>query len=57
MCEAIEGIREDGRKEGEIKTLLSLVKDKILSLQDAATRMGLSVADFKSETIKYGLEL
>ena len=37
-----EGIKE-GRKEGVINTLLMLVKDGIISVEDAAKRANLSV--------------
>ena len=38
-----EGIKE-GRKEGVIKTLLMLIKDGIISVEDAAKRANLSVS-------------
>ena len=44
-----EGIKE-GIKEGTINVLISLVKDGILSISDAAKRAGISVAEFKKYT-------
>ena len=44
-----EGIKE-GIKEGTINVLISLVKDGILSISDAAKRAGMSVAEFKKYT-------
>ena len=41
-----EGIKE-GRKEGVINTLLILVKDGIISVEDAAKRANLSVGTFQ----------
>ena len=41
-----EGIKE-GRKEGVINTLLMLVKDGIISVEDAAKRANLSVSTFQ----------
>ena len=41
--------KEEGIKEGEFKTLINLVKDKILSLQQAAARIGMSVENFEKE--------
>jgi len=41
-----EGIKE-GRKEGVINTLLMLVKDGIISVEDAAKRANLSVGTFQ----------
>ena len=43
-----EGI-EEGEKKGKIETLVGLVKDKILSLQEAAARIGMSVENFEKE--------
>lgn len=42
----IEGIRE-GKLEGAVTTLASLVKDGILSIEDAAKRANMSVEVFK----------
>ena len=41
-----EGIKE-GRKEGVINTLLILVKDGIISVEDAAKRANISVSTFQ----------
>ena len=38
---------KEGRKEGAINTLLMLVKDGILSVEDAAKRANLSVSTFQ----------
>ena len=54
MCEAIEGIRNDakaeGIEEGVLKTLLSLVKDGILTSSDAAKRANMTVSEFETKT-------
>ena len=39
--------RREGRKEGVINTLLILVKDGIISVEDAAKRANLSVGTFQ----------
>lgn len=39
--------RKEGRKEGVINTLLILVKDGIISVEDAAKRANLSVSKFQ----------
>ena len=44
-----EGIKE-GIKKGTINVLISLVKDGILSISDAAKRADMSVAEFKKYT-------
>lgn len=41
-----EGERK-GRKEGALITLFGLVKDGVLSIADAAMRIGMSAADFE----------
>lgn len=50
MCEAIEGIRNDGIELGILTTLAALVKDGILTLSDAAKRADMSVEEFKAKT-------
>lgn len=47
----VEG-RAEGRAEGRIDTLVSLVKDGLLSLGDAAKRADLSIDEFR---IKAGM--
>jgi hypothetical protein len=42
-------------KKGEIKSLLSLVKDGILTSKQAAERLGISVAKLKKESEKFNL--
>ena len=57
MCEAIEGIRNDGieegraegRAEGALTILVSLVKDGIITIADAAKRANMTVAEFESK--------
>ena len=50
MCEAIEGIRKDAREEGILATLVSLVKDNIISITEAAKRADMSISEFESKT-------
>ena len=54
MCEVLDRVeakgREEGIKEGTVNILISLVKDGILSISDAAKRAGMSVAEFKKYT-------
>ena len=58
MCEVLDRVeargiakgREEGIKEGTVNVLISLVKDGILSISDAAKRAGMSVAEFKKYT-------
>ena len=47
-----EGIKEgitEGKKEGKIEALIALVKKGILSLQQAAEQMGMSIEKFEKE--------
>ena len=50
MCEAIEGIRNDGIEIGILTTLAILVNDGILTLSDAAKRANMSVEEFEAKT-------
>ena len=42
--------RAEGKEEGILSTLVSLVKDGILSFVDAAKRAGMSVSEFEAKT-------
>ena len=44
--------RKEGRKEGRINLLLSLVKDGVLSVVEAATRAGISPDEFSKKLQK-----
>ena len=54
MCKAIEDMRNDsiaiGETKGILSTLLSLVKDGILTVSDAAKRANMTVAEFEEKT-------
>lgn len=64
MCNLSKGIREDGKaegiaigekrgeKRGEIKAFVSLVRDGILTIQQAAERANMSVDEFTAEMKK-----
>lgn len=39
--------RMEGRTEGKIQVMIEMVKDKILSIADAASRLGMKESDFK----------
>ena len=60
MCEAIEGLREDARKEGEKKgqfsALLNLIKTGVITIKQAATSLNMSETKFKAELEKLALE-
>ena len=58
MCKAIEDMRNDsiaiGEARGEVKgfleAMISLVKDGILTVADAAKRANMTVAEFEEKT-------
>ena len=54
MCEAIEGLIEDGIKKGKFETLFELIKDGIITLKEAAKRMKMSEKSFKKQLSEYG---
>ena len=55
MCKAVEEIkaegkaegRAEGREEGIIETLVSLVRDGLISVEEAAKHAGLSTSEFE----------
>ena len=56
MCKAVMEIKEEGIKEGikegALDTLISLVKDELLDINEAAKRANMSVEKFKEEIEK-----
>ena len=56
MCEAIEGIKNDalneGISEGKLEAFSGLVKDGIITIEEAAKRSGLTVEEFKNKLNK-----
>ena len=48
-AEQMELFKEDGRREGIIETLISLVKDGILSIKEAAKRAGITETAFEQK--------
>ena len=60
MCEAIEGLIEDGRKEGrkegQFTALLNLIKSGVITIKQAAKSLHMSETKFKSELAKLSLE-
>lgn len=48
MCKAIEEMMNDSKMEGKAEALVSLVKDGLLSIKDAAARLGMSEAEFQN---------
>ena len=48
-AEQMELFKEDGRREGIIETLISLVKDGILSIKDAADQAGITETAFEQK--------
>ena len=47
MCQAVDEMIEDGRREATVRILSGLVKDGILSMEEAASRAGMLVEEVK----------
>lgn len=47
MCQAVDEMIEDGRKEATVRILTGLIRDGILSIEEAANRAGMSVEELK----------
>ena len=45
--------RKEGKEEGRLSTLFLLVDDKVISLEEALKRSGLSEEDFKTRLKEY----
>ena len=56
MCKALNDLIKDGERKGKLELLLSLIDEGILSLQQAADKMNMSVASFKKATSKLATE-
>ena len=48
MCEVLDRIENRGIEKGKISAFAELVKDGVLTLKQAAERMGMTVAKFKA---------
>lgn len=49
----VKGMKEEGFEEGRQSLLFSLVNEKILTLSDAASRAGLTEAEFTAKMENY----
>ena len=56
MCEVLDKVEARGRKEGVISVLISLVKDDILSISEAAKRADMSEDRINNNFIKKGIK-
>lgn len=56
VCKAIQDLmadsREEGIEQGTLATLIGLVKDNLLSIEEAAKRMNMSIKDFQKKLDK-----
>ena len=48
VCKAVMDIKQEGREEGKLEVLASLVKDGLLEVEEAAKRAGISVEEMKA---------
>ena len=51
----IKSSLDQGREEGEFKTMLELVRDGVLTMEDAAARKHMSVEEFEKKIRKLNL--
>ena len=51
-AEAMELFREEGRTEGIIDTLISLVQKGLLSIKDATDQLGITEAAFRQKMLE-----
>lgn len=49
----VKGIKEEGIQEGRRSLLFSLVNEKVMTVSDAASRAGMSEAEFTAEMESY----
>ena len=56
MCEVLDKVEARGRKKGVISVLISLVKDGILSISEAAKRADMSEDRINNNFIKKGIQ-
>ena len=52
MCEFIDRLRNEGAEKAKVELLSDLVKDGILTIQQAAEKMGMTVANFQAAVKK-----
>lgn len=52
VCKAIKDLMSDSREEGMLSMLIELVKDNLLSVEEAAKRMSMTVEEFQKELEK-----
>lgn len=52
MCQAVDEMIEEGRMEGFIKAYAGLIKDGLLSVKEAASRMHMTEEIFVEEMEK-----
>lgn len=57
MCDIGHGIAQKYYDKGKIELLLSMIKDKLLSLAEAAKRMNMSEEAFKQSALNFGFQL
>jgi len=57
MCDIGHGIAKKNYDKGKIELLISMIKDKILSLAEAAKRMNMSEEVFKQNVLNFGFKL
>ena len=57
MCEAMQGIIEDSEKRGALSVCVQMISKGILTVQQAADSLNMSVANFRKQSKAYGFNL
>ncbi len=52
MCKFIDRLRNEGAEKAKVELLSDLVKDGILTIQQAAEKMGMTVSNFQAAAKK-----
>lgn len=49
MCEVAQHLIREGREEGAMEVLCDLVRDNLLSIEEAAKRAGMTIEEFENK--------
>ena len=57
MCQALQGLLQDSKKEGKISAFYEMIKKGRLTIEEAASDIGISVKQLLANFKKYNLTL
>ena len=52
MCNLSDGVEQKGIEQGTLITLCGLVRDGLLTVEDAAKRLEMSIEDFQEKVLQ-----